>query len=245
MTFQIENFTDALIRGVNPRAEMHGNDPVPAADISVRIVVPNTFLDLLSPVLRTMLYKPADGSSAQQDLAGVEAISDTPMLRSDMLEQPIRLKTEVVGRNLEIDYGTGGKSNIVLPTCNVNEFKANCMDGGSVELGFRIQASGINEKTMGKLATLIRHEVKLRLTVSEEASAQASLIDTGAPPALPAAKKAPAKKGDAPVKEAGQAFAKAYSEGKTTPAKTAAKKTPLAKKIARATKAPARKAGKK
>lgn len=168
MTFELKTMTQALIRSVNNRAEMHGNDPVPAVDIAVRVTGQNTLLDLLSPELRPMLYKAADGSQAQEGLPGVDAVSDTPALRSMVLDMPVKLSTQIVGRNLEIDYGTGGKSNVKLSTVSVNEFKVEALDGGSINLDFRIQASGLDEKTLGKLATLIRHDVQLTLTASEE-----------------------------------------------------------------------------
>lgn len=171
MTFELTTMTEVLIRSTNNRAENHGNDLVPAVDLSLLLTGSNDILNLLEPGLRDVLYRSArEGEDVARgetaDLPGTE-LTDAPVLRSAVLGMPIVIDREIVGRDLVIDYGAGGRSNITLSTCSVNSFKADCKEGGTVELQFRVQCSGVSEKALGKLGTLVKHKVRITLKVSE------------------------------------------------------------------------------
>jgi hypothetical protein len=167
MSFAIEKFTPALLRSVNIRAEMHGNEPVPAADLYFVLTGSNDVLDQFDTGLKGIFYMPASGKSKTPELPGVEAVTSMPQLRSTSIEMPVPLSREYLGRNLVIDFGLGGKSNIELSACDVNNFKVSCQEGGTVETTFRVQASGLDEKTLGKISSLVKHEVKITLVASE------------------------------------------------------------------------------
>lgn len=169
MNFTLENLTTVLLRSVNIRAENFGKDPVPAVDIGFRLVGSNALLTMFDPGLRSALYKPASGPDDQPELDGVDPASDLPALRSTSIEMPIQLNREYLGRNLVIDYGLGGKSNIELGSVEVNSFKVNCKEGGTVEIDFRAQASGLKDVALGKIAALVKHDVKITLVSSPTA----------------------------------------------------------------------------
>lgn len=168
--FELDDLTRCTISGVNFRSELHGEEHVPAVDVGLKLTMSNDILSQFDGSLKGMLYGKADKATraAQAELEGVEPTSDMPKLRSSVIEQPIRLACEYVGYKLTIDRGLGGPSNIVLDGCTVKKFKADCKEGGSVELSFQTQAANVDEATSGKLAMLIGAEVAVMLEAPEE-----------------------------------------------------------------------------
>lgn len=182
MRFSLEHFTPALVRSVSHRMESHGKDLVPAVDIGLRLTLSNAVLDQFEKGLTKQQYKKASvKSTAEPELEGVDPIAELTELRTSMWEMPLDMRGELVGRNVVIDYGAGGKSNIELSCCNVNTFKADLKQGGSVDLDFRVQCSGINEKTAGQLVMLIKHQVNITMLSSPEADGTQEQIGGGSP----------------------------------------------------------------
>ena len=167
--FSLPMFTKVTLMHFAVRAELHGSDPVPAGDIRIRLSGSNKMLDMFEPGLRHALYRAADGADDDQpDLDGVDPVSDTPALRSSLIAMPIHLNREYPGRNVVLDYGMGGKSNIEL-SGDINSFKIDAKDGGSVDIDFRIQVSGLDEKALGRLGMLVKHNVEITIAASAEA----------------------------------------------------------------------------
>ena len=220
MSFALETFTPVFLRSLNVRAEMHGTEPVPAVDIYFVHVGPNDVLDQFDAGLKGIFYMPANGKSKTPELPGVEAATSMPQLRSTSIEMPVPLSREYLGRNLVIDFGLGGKSNIELSACDVNAFKVNCQEGGTVETTFRVQASGLDEKALGKISSLVKHDVKITLVASEASDNTQEVI--------PGTKK-PGKA--EPAKDATDLFIAAGTPAPAPAKKAAAKKTPAAKKV--------------
>ena len=168
MSFQLPAFTPVTLSHLNVRAEMAGKEPVPAVDMKFTLTGSNNLLEMFDAGLKGVLYKPAD-ATWQPDLDGVDPATDMPALRSSSIEMPISLNKDYIGRNLVVDFGLGGSSNIELSGCDVDNFKVNCIEGGSVEISFRVQASGLNDKALGTLGTLVKHSVQITLMSSPEA----------------------------------------------------------------------------
>jgi len=171
--FAIAEMAKVKILNVNVRSELHGDEYVSAVDLSVQLSTSNHILSEFDGHLRGMLYQKAKGADAQQQgqLEGVEPVTDMPQLRCTAIEQPIRLKSEYAGYTLTIDRGLGGGSNIVVGDCAVNKVRADCKEGGTVDLGFRVQASNLKEDVIGKLATLIGCETSITLTPPQQKQA--------------------------------------------------------------------------
>ncbi len=169
--FSLPTMTRVNVTNVNVRSELHGDDHVPAVDLSIKLTTSNLVLSEFDGVLRGMLYEKAGKPSKEQQasLDGVEQVSDLPALRCHCIEQPIRLTNEYAGYNLRVDRGLGGASNIVLGGCSVDKFRADCKEGGTVELSFRVQASKLDADVLGKLAMLIGNEVSITLMPPEVA----------------------------------------------------------------------------
>lgn len=146
------------------RREKHGKDKVPAIDLRLQLTCANTVLDQLKPELRHALYTATPvGGEAQPELDGVEAVSDTPALRVPGLA-PVHLEDELTGYTVTIDLGTGRKESIVeLGGCKLNAFSIEPLQGGSVKIGWRVQAAGLKEREIGKLGVLIDCETAVRL----------------------------------------------------------------------------------
>lgn len=236
MSFSLLKFTQVLFKSINLRAELHGKDPIPAADIGFRLVGPNTLLDMFDTGLRHAFYRAVtvEGEDPQPELDGVDPLTTTPELRTTSIDMPVKLIREYLGRNVIIDYGLGGKSNIDLPSCDVNDFKVNMKEGGTVEIDFRVQVAGLDDKVVGKLGVLVKHDVKITVA----ASAQADGTQEQVPGTTPFKYTVPPEGGIVdtnPAKDATEVFIEA---NKVTPidakaqreAERAAKKTAKPKK---------------
>lgn len=251
MSFSIETFTSVLLKSVNIRAEMFGPDPVPAVDIGFRLVGSNNLLAMFDAGLKPALYKGTGTPSDQPELDGVDPVSEMPELRSSSIEMPISLSREYLGRNMVVDYGLGGKSNIELSAVDINNFRLNCKEGGTVEIDFRAQASGLDGPTLGKLGALVKHDVKITLVSSPESDNTQEAIPGGTTPFKFTAPEggivdnnppAPAAKSAKAPLTAADVFIEQHAP------KAAAKKVPVTVKKSRAAsvkKPAAKKAGKK
>lgn len=166
--FELEEMTQVIVSNVNIRSELHGTEHVTAIDVDFKLTASNDILSSFHGSLKSMLYGPAErGDGGQPELEGVPQVSDLTRLLCPYLE-PITLKREYAGYTLTIDYGLGGGSNIEIGDCEVSKFKIDPKEGGSVELKFRVQASGVSEATLGKVGSLIGHEVEITLLAPEE-----------------------------------------------------------------------------
>lgn len=161
--FSLQQMAKVTILNVNVRSELHGDEHVPAADLSIKLTTSNLILSEFDGALRGMLYQKAKGEAAQAQLEGVEPVSDMPLLRCTTIEQPMKLKSEYVGYTLTIDRGLGGGSNLIVGECAINKMRADCKEGGTVDLSFRVQASKLSADVIGKLATLIGCETSITL----------------------------------------------------------------------------------
>jgi hypothetical protein len=169
--FQLDEPTTMVLTSVNTRAEMHGDEKVPALDLGFRWETSNAVLGRFDPWLLTALYHRSAAADAQGDIPGVEKVMQN--LRMAKLGAPLHWQEELIGYFLEIEYGTGGKSNLRLDAVDVNKFKLTPKEGGTTIVEFRVQAStGITERIFGKLPLLLGHEVKITLLAPKVDGAQ-------------------------------------------------------------------------
>lgn len=150
--------TKAKVVDFNPRAELHGNDGKLAGDIKFSVVLSADILAHFDPTLRSFLFHKRAG--VQDDLAN-EA-HDAPNLRFPQMTVPVKWEMELVGAELTIHHGLGGRSDIVLSGCKVNAFALEPKEGGSVIVGFRVQAP-LDEKIAGKLCALIQESPEITI----------------------------------------------------------------------------------
>ncbi len=172
-SFEFPNFTPARLNSVNVRSEKHGPELVPAVDLKLSIDSSNAILHKFHPDLLASLYFKAQENDEQNELDGIEPVTNLPNLKFPRMGDPIKWDLVGAGYTLAIDFGLGGDSNLMMYGCQINNFGISPKEGGTVEIVFRVQISEIDEHIIGKLATLCQHEVSVMLiapTVAEVSS---------------------------------------------------------------------------
>lgn len=129
--FQLDSQA-AKLAHINVREEKHGDDPVPAYDLKIKMDVPNTFLSQLHPTLKWSLYDKAPTVDAVDD-------SHMPVLRYALLE-PVRWKGEMKEAMITVHDANGEGAKSLVFSASVNDLLLDCRDGGTVSATFRIQA---------------------------------------------------------------------------------------------------------
>lgn len=166
MPFELRTPTAATLKTVTPRTEIHGDEPVSAISLGLSITGPNTLLDALDGgKLRHALYMAVPG---QEDLPGVEP--STPLLRARGIEE-VKCAGTLEGWTVAFEHGIG--EDIALGGSKVDKFRVKPMEGGSIELLFRVGTSDISEDEAGALFGKLGQEVMITVT--------APVIASGAP----------------------------------------------------------------
>lgn len=162
--FEFKTKTPCKLAGVNVRSELHGKEHVPAVDLKIVMNASNTILNQLDPhLLGVLYYCAAPAEQDQETLEGVEPITHLPNLRFPKLGDSLKWTFSGAGYEFTLDFGLGGDSNLVIGGCQVNNIGISAKEGGTVELSFRVQASDVDEHTLGKLAMLVQQEVEIYL----------------------------------------------------------------------------------
>lgn len=168
MPFEIPTPTAAKLNTVTPRKEMHGDEPVSAVSLGLSITGPNTLLDHLDGgKLRNALYMAVPD---QEQLPGVEPA--TPLLRARGIEV-VSLNGSLEGWTVGFEHGIDEGSAIVLGSSKVDKFRVKPMEGGSVELLFRVGTSDISEEEAGALFGKLGQEVMISLKAPVKAEGEA------------------------------------------------------------------------
>lgn len=148
---------NAKLYSFNPRSEIHGEDKVPAADLSFSIKVSNDVLSEFDPLLKSSLY-------AKSDQGDIEP-GHLPSLKFPKMGA-VKWAQEFVGYEATIHYGVTEKDNIVLYDCQIDKIRFECQDGGIVVMIFRIVAHP-EERAAGRLCGMIQQDVTLSLAAPE------------------------------------------------------------------------------
>ena len=160
--FQITEFTEAHLSTFTKREETHGDEKVPAITVGLKIEAPNTLLDVIDPSIRHALYKAVDD---QEQLPGVEPA--TPVLRCNSFEKH-SLTTAHEGWTLCVDDGIDETEPMSFGGCKVDRFVVAAMQGGSIELSFRIGTSDVDADRLGKLGIRHGHAIWITLKAPEK-----------------------------------------------------------------------------
>ncbi len=159
MSFEFTEPTAATLTSITPRTEKHGDDDVFAVSFGLKITGQNTLLDKLSPTLRHALYRAEDENT--ETLPGVE--QSTPVLRATGIEL-LTLKGALQGLTIEIEHGIDEAAPIRLGDCKVDHFRVSPMQGGSVDLLFRVGSNDIDATEAGLLCSHLKQEISFTLT---------------------------------------------------------------------------------
>lgn len=153
----------AVLQHLNAYTETHGEDKVPATTLKLTVVRANTVLDEFERGLRRALYRKADVISAQQnlDIPRDEATADgITALRFSSIST-VRLTSELIGARVVIESdGLIDEPPIGLADVTVDSYRADLLDGGSVELTMRVKCKPTPEQ-FGELYALLKRDVLL------------------------------------------------------------------------------------
>lgn len=155
----------ATLSDVNPRAEKHGEETKMAADLKLEMNVSNDLLAEFAPTLKWSFYHKAE--SAQAEL--VEDKTHMPNLRYPLIGK-VPFALEIIGATVTVHHGLGGKSDLILGECKVNNFSFDMQEGGTVAIGCRVQAHP-DAKQMGILCEKIQTPIEFTLEPPEAATA--------------------------------------------------------------------------
>ena len=156
--FEITTKQPVKLTAFNPRAEKHGKQAKPAADLLIEAPMSADCLRHFSPELREALYRPAED---QADLVQPDRNALTALRFQKM--SPFAWGWEGKGYSMIIDYGLGGDSDIVLEECTVKDFRISPQEGGTVMVKFRVVAHP-DEKATGILGHRVQQNIDVLLT---------------------------------------------------------------------------------
>lgn len=146
---------------LNVREEKHGDDPVLANDIKVKMDVANKFLDDLSPGLRAAIFT-KEGAQGQL----VDGEDHLTTLRFPQLA-PMKWNVGMVDGEITIHGAT--KAEDLAFECDIKEATLACKEGGTIELTFQAAVLPTPEES-GRLAALLGKEVKVSVRPVEQPS---------------------------------------------------------------------------
>lgn len=148
------------LANLNTRAELHGEDREPAADLKLTWTAPNAILSEFDPDLRYALFRLPERDGDQVDL--INDPDFLPIVKFPKLGS-LKWGAEIVGAEVVVHFGTSGKSDVVLADCIVDGFTFELIDGGSVAVSLRVRCHP-DEKQVGKLYSLIQRETEVSIT---------------------------------------------------------------------------------
>lgn len=172
--FQLEN-TTAKLSNVNLRAELHGEETKVAVDLKFEVKLGNDVLAYFDPSLKSSLYaKPSE--EMQGDLIDDPAF--LPKLKFPKMS-PIKWDWKAAGYETVVNYGVSGKDDIRLIQNDLDSFRIDCQEGGTVAMSFRVIAHPTSDE-IGRLSELVQREITLSLyPPSAEDQFQADLAAMG------------------------------------------------------------------
>lgn len=149
---------------VNPRAEIHGPDKVLAVDLAISFKASNDVLSEFDPYLKAAFY--TKGDAAQGEL--IDDPGYLPQLKFPLIKSALKWEKEFSGYETIVHLGLGGKnSDVEMIECQVDKFKFEMMDGGSVIVHFRVICHP-KESELGKLCAQIQQEIEVSLIPPSE-----------------------------------------------------------------------------
>jgi hypothetical protein len=136
----------------------------PGVQIKVEMQLPNAVLIEVDGRLRAMLFEPSKEAPRQAGLDGVEPVSDMPDL-TEIGNKVGWLKWggDYTGYTVEIDFGLGGKRNLVLGDATMDRIRFAPKLGGTVLTKCVLESRDYPDGTFDRLAKLKSKEIQMRL----------------------------------------------------------------------------------
>lgn len=172
MLFQLPTDTECELTTFVGRTQKSGPEDVPAVTFRLRMAsVPNTLLDLISTTMRHTVYAPVEG---QEQLPGADVT--TPILRSKDLKHWAP-ETRLEGWRVIVARGITDGSALQMGTCKIDDFHFDFLDGGHMDVDFRISTADVDEAGAGMLWGRQKRKVFVTVTAPELPAKPANAID--------------------------------------------------------------------
>lgn len=149
----------ATLAHLNVRAELHGEDREPAADLKLTWTAPNAILSEFDPELRYALFRLPERDGDQVDL--INDPDFLPIVKFPKLGS-LKWSDEIVGATVTVHWGASGKGDVVLTDCVVDRFRFDLIDGGSVFITIRVKCHP-TEAQVGKLFSKLGCETEISI----------------------------------------------------------------------------------
>lgn len=154
------------LASINPRAEIHGDERVPAFDLKIEAQCGNDVLIHFHPQLRSMLYQKNEAPDLVEQSDDPEALT---ALRFPKMA-PFKWEWEGTGYTVTVDYGLGGDSDIKLADCKIDGIRITPMNGGTVGISFRVICKP-ETADVGLLCDRIQQNIEITLEPPEATTA--------------------------------------------------------------------------
>ena len=161
MVFTLER-QRVKLANFNARAELHGEDREPAADLKIEMLAPNDILSEFDSDLKSSLYRKPNANGDQAELLDTGP-GYLPKLRFPRMGE-FAWDEKMEHAELTIHQG---RSDLNLIECIVDSFKFAPADGGQIGLTFRVRCKP-DERQAGKLYTLTQQAIDVTLKPQPE-----------------------------------------------------------------------------
>jgi hypothetical protein len=174
--FELESMTKVRVLDVRVLAakDRKPDDP-PGGQMLLKAQLGAGSLTMFDGGLRSWLFRKSKSTATgQEKLEGMEGDELTSI--GDHVKR-FRWDYEQTGCTIEIDHGTGGKSNLVLADCKVHRILLSPRQGGAVEVQWTIDAPGLSPATWAKLPGMKATEIQMTMAGPKADDAQGEIVD--------------------------------------------------------------------
>lgn len=167
----------AKLTSFNPRAEKHGDENVPAGDLTFEVNAHSSALDQFGPTFRPFLFRKADSSGDQPTLALQPGDTLTSLAQPKL--RPLVLDEDFPGYVLRIHTGMELTEPLVLGDAELSNFKFKAIEGGAVAITFSVTVHP-DERAGGLLCQMIQDAVEISLEPPKAQAEQSAQQDLAA-----------------------------------------------------------------
>ena len=143
----------AVLEHVNLGEEKHGDESVLRYDLKIKADLPNSFLSLLDPSLKSSLYR-AEGEAPGDQAGLLEDGTHLPVLRYPAMGD---LTWEGRMPAASVVLHGARKKDLVELEGDVDKIRLSCKEGGTVEVTFRVQFLPTDEQ-LGAVPALLQQK---------------------------------------------------------------------------------------
>lgn len=161
--FELSDKAVKIFEAVTVAPKERDEDRKPGLNLIVGYTASNDDLAMIHPSLKSAFYQKRTKEPTQSELPGTEATGLTE-LKYPFFNKPIKIDKELVGYGLVVAHGVG--DGIEIEGVDVDNFKLQMMDGGTVYFQFRLKVH-VSEAVHGKLSQLKNEEITITLTAPE------------------------------------------------------------------------------